>query len=408
MQPARSPLSNLHNLTFLPHHHSMAANQIERVFRGHIGRQKSRGELQDKTAYRMLSLFKYFAMQIQRSFRGHYSRKFKANHADRKRFIATVEESGRQVREMMYRYSMEQARREEQDVQEKRAKDFRDAAANFHHLVSTHQIRGIFNPPEKYLKVPTWRDVPVEDHVRGVIRDLLRTRGISKSGLMPDMHGSRRIPLKGLKNRLSLQASAPYDSLDKDKTHRRTLHKILTADKGSWFAGGKTTIIDHLEVPLSTGDPYLDLNMNPLLKRGVPRDQKQLLESARSQKALFAPPLDRPFYSRTGGNKSTVQPNDVFDIIGEAEETGGVTQRKYGITSRFGVPESCDNRPPGAVLPAPPARASTLRTTRPRVQTYTVKAAPLASSVPAEGPPGDDSSDDEGCPAPATRIELAQ
>lgn len=346
-----------------------------------MGRQRSRHESRAKTAHRMMALFKFFAMQIQRSFRGHHSRKFKANHADRKRFIATVQESGRQVRERMYQYSMDQARQEEQDVQEKRAKDFRDAAANFHHLVSTHQIRGVFNPPEKYLEVPTWRDVPVEDHVRGVIRDLLRTRGIPKSGLVPDMHGSRRIPLKGVKNRLSVQASAPYDSLDKERTSKRTLHKILTADKGSWFAGGKTTIIDHEDVPLSTGDPYVDLNLNPLLKRGVPRDQKQLLESARSQKPLFIPALERPFYNRTGGNKSAVQPNDVFDIIGEAEETGGVTQRKFGVSSRFGVPDSCDNRPPGAVLPAPPARASTLRTTRPRVQTYQVKTKPADSAA---------------------------
>jgi len=371
-------------------HKHVNANEVQRVFRGHMGRQQSRRELRAKNERRMLSLFTFFAIQLQRSFRGHYSRKFKANHADRKRFIATVQESGRQVREMMFRYSMDQAMQEERDALERREKEFKATASGLHHLVSTHQIRGVFNPPAQYLEVPTWQDVPVEDHVRGVIRDLLRTRGIPKTGLVPDLHGSRRIPLKGLKTRLSVQASAPYESVEKEKSRKLVLHKILTADKGgSWFAGGKVRLLDQSAPPLNASEPYVDPNMNPLLKRGVPRDQKQLLESARSQKALFDPPLERPFYLRSGGNKSAVLPNDVFDVIGEAEETGGVTQRKYGTTSRFGVPESCDNRPPGGVLPAPPARASTLRTSRPRVNTYQIKVRPgsqaASSSAAATG-----------------------
>lgn len=360
-------------------HKNVNANEVQRVFRGHMGRQRSRGEFRFKNEQRMLALFNFFAIQMQRSFRGYYSRKYKANHADRKRFIATIEESGRKVREMMYEYSMEQAMREEQDVRERREKQFKAAAENLHHLMSTHQVRGVFNPPQQYLDVPTWKEVPVEDHVRGMIRDLLRTRGIPKSGLVPDMHGSRRIPLKGLKNRLSVQASAPYESLDQERSRNRTLHKILVASKGAWFAGGKTKLLDKDAPPLNASEPYMDANKNPLLMRGVPRSQKQLLESAKTQRALFNPPLDRPFYSRSGGNKSAVQPNDVFDVIGEAEETGGVTQRKYGTTSRFGVPESCDNRPPGHVLPAPPPRASTLRTTRPRVNTYQLKVKPSSA-----------------------------
>lgn len=50
------------------------------------------------------------------------------------------------------------------------------------------------------------KNILVEDHVRGVVKDLLRTRGISKTGgLVPDIHGTMKIPYKGLKNRLSIQ-----------------------------------------------------------------------------------------------------------------------------------------------------------------------------------------------------------
>jgi len=342
----------------------------------------AKGEQRNKSDHKMLRLFHYYVVQIQRSLRGWYSRRKRANHADRKRAIAQILENGARVREMMYEYSTQQALREEQEVQEKKEKEFKMYAENLHHLVSTKHIRGVFNPPSEYLEVPTWKEMPVEDHVRGAIRDLLRTRGVPKSGLVPDLHGSRKIPLRGRKNLLSVQASAPYDSLQREKSKTLMLHKILTADKGYWFAGGKTRIIDHDEVPLSIGDPYVDQNMNPLLKKGVPKNQQQLLESARLQKALFIPPLERPFYPRSGGNRSHVQPNDLFDVIGDAEETGGVTERRLGVTSRFGVPESCDYRPPGGVLPSPPARARTLKTTRPRVSTYSIRVKPMAQADP--------------------------
>lgn len=48
-------------------------------------------------------------------------------------------------------------------------------------------------------------DYPVEDHIRGVVKDLLKSRGIAKTGLIKDINGTRKIPYIGLKNRLSLQ-----------------------------------------------------------------------------------------------------------------------------------------------------------------------------------------------------------
>jgi len=352
------------------------ATTIQRLFRGHCGRKKARTSKAGRNEHRVFSMFTYFALQVQRSYRGYYSRKFRSNHADRKKFIGDLEETGRKVRAMMYQYAQEQAVREEKTVSDKASEDFREYASNLHHLVSTKQIRGIFNPPEKYMEVPTWRNKPVEEHVRNTIRDLLRTRGISKTGLVMDINGTRKIPYAGVKNRLSVQASAHYDTMANDRRRTALIHNLLTRDKGSWFAGGRTNLINHKIVPLSIGDPYVDANLNPLLKKGVPESQAQLLESARTQKALFHPPLERPFYSRTGGNRSAVHPNGIFDIISDAEKSGGVTSRALGTTARFGVPDSCDNRPPGGDIPEPPIRASTIRVTRRRVNNLKVRAKP--------------------------------
>jgi hypothetical protein len=353
---------------------------IQRVFRGMMGRMRSYGEKSNKNELRMHSFFTYFAIQMQRYYRGYYSRKYRSNHADRKKFIGDLEETGRKVRQMMYEYSKNQAIREEKDERLRQAKDFESYASNLHHLVSTKQIRGVFNPPEEYMETPTWRDQPVETHVRKTIKDLLRTRGIAKTGLIVDMNGTRKVPLKGLKSRLSLQASAPYDMLSDDKKRSHHLHKILTRDKGVFFAGGKTAIINKGSKPLSTGDEYVDANLNPLLKKGVPESQRQLLESARTQKALFDPPLERPFYSRTGGNQSSIHNNDLFDVIGDALQSGGVTNRALGTSARFGVSDNCDNRPPGGILPEPPIRASTLRVSRPRQTKVILKAKPMSGT----------------------------
>lgn len=50
--------------------------------------------------------------------------------------------------------------------------------------------------------------MPIEEHVRGVVKDLLRTRGVAHTGMVTDINGTKKIPLKGLKYRLSVQVRA--------------------------------------------------------------------------------------------------------------------------------------------------------------------------------------------------------
>jgi hypothetical protein len=58
--------------------------------------------------------------------------------------------------------------------------------------------------------------IKAEDQIRAVVKDLLRTRGITKAGLVPDLHGSRKIPYVGLKNKLSLQVSYQFLSVSEN------------------------------------------------------------------------------------------------------------------------------------------------------------------------------------------------
>lgn len=138
----------------------------------------------------------------------------------------------------------------------------------------------------------------------------------------------------------------------KEQLREKLLHKILTRDKGDFLAGGKTRLIDNKEVPLSVGDPYMDPWANPMLVKGVPKDQKQLLESSWTRKALFSKAPEKPYVTAVGGNRSSTLPNDVFDIIAEAQETGGSIHRHLGLkTARFGLSASMDAR---SSAPPPP------------------------------------------------------
>lgn len=112
----------------------------------------------------------------------------------------------------------------------------------------------------------------------------------------------------------------------------------------------------------------MDAWANPLMFRGVPKDQQQLLESAYYRKPLFISSLERPFYLRAEGNKSTALPNNTFDVIAEADETGGCVQRHIGNTARFGLSTSVDNRPTegNSTIPPPPIRTTAFKTARPK------------------------------------------
>ena len=312
----------------------------------------------------------YFAVQVQKSFRGYHSRKYKKDHGKRKRYLQSVVAKGEEIRGSMQRYSEEQQQYQEQKEQDDFNKDIIDLTNNLHHLVSTKSQRGIYNPNERFKEVPTIREIAVEDHLRHAIKDLLRTKGVSKIGLpkilVKDMNGTSVVPVKGMAGRLSLQASAPYGAVHDQKKRDHILHKVLLTDRENDFvACRKVGDLNKSEPPLSVGDPFMESWANPMLMRGVPESQDSLLERAhtRSTMPTFAPPPERPFVLSWTGNKSSVLPNEIFDVIADAAQSGGVTNRHLGKSVRFGISNNCDNRPLGP-LPAPPIRTTSLRPTK--------------------------------------------
>jgi hypothetical protein len=84
---------------------SQAATEIERVHRGHMGRKKSRHQLKKRNESRLLSMFFFFAIQLQRTFRGYYSRKYKHNFYNRKKYLQQLVVKGEEVRGRLTEYN---------------------------------------------------------------------------------------------------------------------------------------------------------------------------------------------------------------------------------------------------------------------------------------------------------------
>ena len=385
------------------HRRHMAATEVERVFRGHVGRKKVQAAKGDKGKRQKEHVYMFFALQLQRAFRGFYSRKYRQNHARRKAMLQEVVDKGEAVRRTMYEYAVQQAVREEADRDEKDDREFKGLAVNLHHLLSTHQQRGVYNPPPEYLETPTVKGLPVERHIRGAVKDLLDTRGYRKSGLMRDFNGMLSVPPMTLKNKLSLQASAPYDALEQEVKKKATLEKVLSMDPSKKFSvtGGKTDIINQNVLPLNSGDAYVEVWANPMLVRGVPESQAQLNESAYTRKALFNTAPAIPWFA-AGGNMSSVRDNGDFDTIADAQMTGGAAKRHLSVTQRYGVPDNCDYRPcGGGFLKEAPTRPTTLRILREKKKQHRVVKRPEAL-LRKENPEykrqvevDDDSSDDD-------------
>ena len=160
---------------------------------------------EEKATSRNFAIFQYFALQLQKSFRGYYSRKYRQNHHLRKLYLENVKSAGERVRQATEAYAEQIRQDEENEAFEKKEAKFKELTENLHHLVSTRQVPGVYNPRTTLLEKPTVNEVPVEDYLRGAVKDLLKTKGLTKTGLVRDLNGTLKIPLKGVKNRLSLQ-----------------------------------------------------------------------------------------------------------------------------------------------------------------------------------------------------------
>mmetsp|Transcript_9264 Transcript_9264/g.27168 ORF Transcript_9264/g.27168 Transcript_9264/m.27168 type:complete len:486 (-) Transcript_9264:1649-3106(-) len=353
-----------------------AAETIERVSRGMLGRRKALREEDVKRRQQSLAVYHYFCALIQRSFRGFYSRRYRHDFHARKAYLKSVIATGETLRQKMDAALAEQQANELAEAEERRRTKFTKVASKLHHLCSTKAIPGIYGgavdengapemmagAPNMYFTafgapVPTVGGIPVEQHLTAVVKDLIRTKkATQKVPLQRDINGTLRLAPVVPVSRRSIQASEPYEAHKQMEREERKTKKLLwkgrtvtdlsvgvdyAGEAINFKAGGRVKPKPY-ERGVNEGAKYVDPWRNPYMIRGIPQSQAEL---SMDRTSLGKAPAV-PFYTHTGGNKSAVLPNDRFDVIGEAQQSGGVTLRHQGLalgnTVRFGVPDSCD------------------------------------------------------------------
>ncbi|CAM9179695.1 unnamed protein product [Chrysoparadoxa australica] len=297
---------------------NQAVTIIARLYRGFRGRGVASSALECKLDREAEGVLHYHAIKIQGIYHGYSSRKYNYNHARRKQYLKEVADAGSAMRKTLRDHLTALEEAEEQEAREKRGSEIQRLSASLHHLVSTASIPGVFNSPYLQGAVPTIDGVAVDKHLTTNIRDLLKAKGYTKRGMEVDLNGTKRITLPEPASRLSLQASAPYDAEGQALAVTKAIHRLKMVGPREFKAGSKVPPPRYTR-GVSEGTEYMESWKNPYLIRGVATQEELKLPFGQTSLGKHK---GRPFYTSVGGNKSTVLPNDRFDVILEAEHKG--------------------------------------------------------------------------------------
>jgi len=268
---------------------SATALYCQRVWRGYLGRQRFREQLEQHNKRLREAYFAYMATSIQRVWRGYLSRKHVHSFYARKAYLAHVAAKNAETRAMLEEEYHRAVAAQEDAAREKAQTRFGNTIQKMHHLVSTTAQPGIFNSPYAYVNggPPAVGGVPVEAHLHGTTRGLLKSQRLSprKSQRLPAItdrppmsnysHTGRLKALEAAATHaspnLSLQASRPYNMVHEERQFEAYVDRAhILAQHPTDFS---TTIQEpiplrhkHFQLPaLRCDDEYNKVN-EPLLR----------------------------------------------------------------------------------------------------------------------------------------------
>jgi len=164
---------------------------MERVSRGHLGRQLARRKRIERDLLRQRAFFDAYATAIQLRFRGFHSRKYLHNFYARKAYVTAVVQKGDEVRTRLQQRLEQQVADKTSEQEAMGRETVTRLAQRLHHLRSTASCVGIYNSPYHQGYHPTAFGVPVEEHLSSAIRPLIkqelaaRGRSLKPVGSLP-------------------------------------------------------------------------------------------------------------------------------------------------------------------------------------------------------------------------------
>jgi hypothetical protein len=151
-----------------------SAIAISRSYRGFVGRTAFLKACDKRDAAVQKSFYDFLATVVQKVYRGHFSRRYKSDFAQRKRFLQGIVVKGEQLRVELDSYHKDLLVRQEEAANLERERQFEKIAYGLHHLVSTACSPGIFQSPYYQLLGSSCFGVPIEQHLKSAGKGTLR------------------------------------------------------------------------------------------------------------------------------------------------------------------------------------------------------------------------------------------
>lgn len=191
------------------------ATDIERVWRGFLGREKAKHIKYEKVLAIERAFYDLCATRIQSVWRGYISRKLKQDYYNRRKYIDYVSEQAAELRgnidtEMgTYRSYLAQKKEDYE------AKQFASITANIHHLMGTYTQPGIYNSIYGEQYATTAYGIPLESHIHENAMNELQKRKTVKKQVEKE---KRRMQ----KARTTEQEAKEEDEIETEQTIKRS------------------------------------------------------------------------------------------------------------------------------------------------------------------------------------------
>lgn len=251
-----------------------ASIQVQRVFRGYLGRTAAFAANTQRIKAARLGFFHYQASIVQKSFRGYYSRRYYHDFFARKSYIQEVIVKSEKLRKELANHRQELLERDARSQEDQAREEFSRVTENLHHLLSTKCQPGIYNSPYLQGDVPTAFNIPVEDHLRiGAATQLkkrqstMNTRGSSRStgtggggslrgGTASSSGTSNGVSFSARpRSRISVQAEGKYGEDVEARRIENKYARLQRLDPKPFSAGTKSRLKSN-GPGISQGTPY--------------------------------------------------------------------------------------------------------------------------------------------------------
>lgn len=175
----------------------------------------------------------YFSNQaviIQKFFRGFHKRKYIHDFYARKQFLNLLKQKDEKFLQDLNKVAKEEQIEEERRQEAAARQEFTELAKNLHHLSSTNNIPGVYNPPYANNK-PQAFNIDVETHLKATFKANYKWKPptkdeIERYSLKPLKKISPKLTQQQINNILKQTANSQNQELKQTKTSTQNLKSI--------------------------------------------------------------------------------------------------------------------------------------------------------------------------------------